>query len=90
MDWNIDYSAALDRIVANARMRRELLWLLAKDKGDEGTVLDLEIIEPGLAEHMQRLVAEFRARDEREEVDFGRLYDERFAIRAAEVTRAAP
>ena len=87
---DIDHATALDRIAADAWMRRELLWLLAKHKHDDDTALDLESVEPGLAEHMRALVAEFGARSESSSVDFGRLYDERFAIRAAEVARAAP
>jgi hypothetical protein len=88
MNSDIDYSTALDRIAANSWMRRELLWLLAKHKGDEETMLDLETVEPGLAEHMRAIVTDYEARAGDDTLDFGRLYDERFAIRAAEVAGA--
>jgi hypothetical protein len=51
-------------------------------------MLDLETVEPGLAEHMRAIVTDYEARAGDDALDFGRLYDERFAIRAAEVAGA--
>jgi hypothetical protein len=79
-----DLASVLERIASDPAIRRELLWLRAKEKNDEETVKDLEEVEPGLRERMAVLVAEFVARGNRldtpsEQRDaYGRLQDERF------------
>lgn len=96
MTQDHDYVTVLDRIATNSMMRRELLWLRAKETDDEETVLDLEQVEPTLAARMQQLVAQFRARGGRLETDaerregFARLYHQRFEELANEVRRGHP
>jgi hypothetical protein len=84
-DYDFDLALALERICAVPRVRRELLWLRAKEKEDHRSVRDLERAEPGLKEEMAELVAGFVARGERLDTaaarreGFGKLQDERFA-----------
>ena len=84
-----DLASVLERIASDPAIRRELLWLRAKEKFDEETAKDLEKVEPGLRDRMAALVDDFVARGNRldtpaEQRDgFGRLEGERFDYYAA-------
>jgi hypothetical protein len=88
----MDEVQVLDVIVSDVKARRELLWLRAKEKGDEATARDLVRIDPGIVDRLS--VAGFdvaerdgeprRARAER----FGRLQDVCYAHHAALVRKA--
>ncbi len=83
-DADYDWVAVLDRMCRNAAIRRELLWLRAKETADQESARDLREIEPGLVEHTARLVEDFLAQGhcldtpEQEREGFALLYEERF------------
>jgi hypothetical protein len=87
-----DDAAALRRDCDDARARRELLWLRAMEKGDEESVRDLELVEPGLRQHTQAVVAGCRQRGgawvtERRDA-YGDRFLERFAFHARRLAQA--
>ncbi len=92
--------AVWEALCEDAFVRRELLWLEAffarRNEGDlrkrQVEVETLERSEPGLGEHMQRLVADFARRDPSAAPlgpeDYTRLYDERLAHHIRRLARA--
>jgi hypothetical protein len=50
----MDEDDVLERIVADPRARRELLWLRAKEKGDDEAARDLESVDPELVARLRR------------------------------------
>jgi hypothetical protein len=55
--------AALERICGDDRARRELLWLRAKEKGDDWCVRDLERVDPDIPRRLAALEALLDPRD---------------------------
>ena len=79
-----ELATVIERMCRDPAIRRELLWLRAKEKLDQETAQSLEEVEPALRDRMATLVAEFVARGNRldtpaeQREGFGRLQDERF------------
>lgn len=70
-----------DRIARNATLRRELLWLRAREKSDDGEIRSLERIDPELAERMREweLDADLPDDPRARARAFGKHHDERWA-----------
>jgi hypothetical protein len=62
MYYDGDLTLILERMAADSAIRRELLWLRAKEKEDEETARELEELEPGLRERMAELVRDLAKR----------------------------
>jgi hypothetical protein len=58
----IDYATVIERICADDTLRRQFLWLRAREKGDVETARDLESIDPTLSPAVAKLQAQFLAR----------------------------
>jgi hypothetical protein len=71
-----------EKLVADTRARRELLWLRAKEKGDEGAAADLERMDPEIISRLREAGLDLdgspNERREARRERFGRLSDERF------------
>jgi hypothetical protein len=74
--------ARMHRICSTPRLRRELLWLRAKEKEDEESVESLERTDPDLRNRMTRLLDErgisSMTDPERRRQALRDLWDERF------------
>lgn len=76
-----DRIRVFERLIADPEARRELLWLRAMEKGDDGDACDIERVDPGVVARLRaagfdidvRPDDERRGRRER----FGRMMDER-------------
>jgi len=66
---------SMSEIYRNAKLRRELLWLRAMEKGDEDSVRDLEKVDPGLRDRVDDVIerAETGFAEDAAEV-YGRAY----------------
>jgi hypothetical protein len=91
-----EYVQATERICAEPKARRELLWLRAMEKEDIETVRFLERVDRSLAPRMRALVehtlpphVDLDRPRERSEY-FGRLYSERFAHHARRLLGLGP
>lgn len=62
---------ALEHVVADAEARRELLWLRAREKGDDWTIRDLKRVDPGIEERLRVAQGPFD-----DAADFGQMYDD--------------
>lgn len=69
-----------EKLIADPHARRELLWLRAKEKGNEGDARDIERVDPGVVARLREAgfdvdvgLDERRSLRER----FGRMMDER-------------
>src|SRR5688572_8555448 len=84
--------AALERICHDDRARRELLWLRAKENGDDWSLRDLETLDPDVRQRVAPLEALLDPRaietDRGRREAYGRLWDvcyQRHAGNAAEI-----
>jgi hypothetical protein len=62
---------ALEYVIANPEARRELLWLRAREKGDDWTISDLRRVDPQIEARLQLAQGPFD-----DDADFGSLYDD--------------
>jgi hypothetical protein len=78
----LDFAHLVDRICREQTLRRQFLWLHAREKGDFEAAGALEAAEPALTRRVAALQAEFIARggrlDTREEqrTGFAQMQDE--------------
>lgn len=74
----------LESICKDPALRRQFLWLRAREKGDVETARDLEAVDPTLRTRVAALQADFIARGgrldtpEQRREGFGRMQDELF------------
>ena len=86
----------IQRICADRRARRELLWLRAMEKADEVTAAELERSEPELANERAELVSEYLAQGNiLEDLKarrhwFGERFSARFEFHARRLAKGAP
>lgn len=80
-----------EKLVADTRARRELLWLRAKETGDEGAAADLERMDPEIVRRLRAAGLDLEARPneplQARRERFGRLSDERFEHHVATISR---
>jgi len=79
-----DDATILESICEDPALRRQFLWLRAREKGDLETARDLEGVDPTLSRRVAELQAEYIARGGRldtpqeQREGFGRMQDELF------------
>ena len=80
----------LKHIATDDHARRELLWLRAKEKGDDHLARDLERVDPQLVGRLRRSGLDVEERDgesPRERAErMGRLWDECYAQHVASLS----
>jgi hypothetical protein len=80
IDWDEE---TVRRMSEDPIARRELLWLRAKEKGDDDTVLDLERVDAELADRMRDVEWIDDLPDDRKRRDaYGRAWDQRWKFHA--------
>ena len=84
-DWNDE---TLRRMTDDPIARRELLWLRAKEKGDDVSVADLERTDPELADRMRDVewIGDLPAGRKRADA-YGRAWDQRWKFHALRLRR---